>query len=132
MREVELAAALHLPLDELELGDLSLVWPLDQGSTMAARTAALSFRTPDAEDADSLLRASRSYGLGSAARLGGPHGPESIGKVAHRHDPQRSHLDCSATYVERPSRQGLSQTIVPSWTVLSYVRPLSAASNRWP
>ena len=38
----------------------------------------------------------------------------------------------SATYVERPRRQVLFKTIHPAGTVRSYVRPFSAAMDRWP
>ncbi len=56
-------------LTSLSLVTCPSVWPLDQGSTMAARTAASSSRTPEAKDAISLSTASRSQGVRTSVFL---------------------------------------------------------------
>ena len=48
--QINLGAAVHLPLDEFELGDLAFGLAIRPREIMALRTAAMSFSTPFAKE----------------------------------------------------------------------------------
>jgi hypothetical protein len=65
LNEIELGATVHLPLNELELGDLSFHLTVRRGCVMAVCIAALSLAMPVANDGiklcfDSAIQASSS------------------------------------------------------------------------
>ena len=70
--KVELSAAVHLALHELQFCDLTSVCPLDQGNRIAARTARMSLPTPLAKEATKLEHArssQRSRSPGDLVRI---------------------------------------------------------------
>jgi hypothetical protein len=46
LKQIKLPAAIHLAFDELQLGDLPLYLPFDQGNVIAAATAASDGLSP--------------------------------------------------------------------------------------
>ncbi|AZO81892.1 hypothetical protein BLM15_29185 (plasmid) [Bosea sp. Tri-49] len=57
LEKADLSAAVHLPLNEFETGDLAFGLAVRPGERMAARTAASSHRTPFANKATRLCDA---------------------------------------------------------------------------
>jgi hypothetical protein len=76
LEQIELSATLHLSFDELEFGDLSFGLGIDQGETIAARTAASSLLTPLAKEATTLVLALAIPGSEFPVSLFADHGME--------------------------------------------------------
>ena len=95
-QEVDVGTPVHLALDELEPGHLSLRLSVGPGLDDGGPHSGLVSPTPEAKDASLLPTASRSQGE-IIGLLGGHHGPESIDEVARRRDLRvQKHIDGAA------------------------------------